>query len=121
MRVLNSSIALLTGAMVLFGCASKGGFSPDSWKFPVDGKVSSISHSDLAAAIAAANSDRIWGVHVIDRNHVQVDLSDGVNDVGDYDERGRYFVRRFHGDPMRTIVTRVGGEWERGGTMLTTF
>jgi hypothetical protein len=120
MRLLNSSVAFLVG-VALFGCASKGGFSPDSWKFPVDGKVSSISHSDLATAIAAANADRIWGVHVIDRNHVQVDLSDDVAEVGDYDENGKYFVRRFHGDPMRAIVTRVHGKCERGGTLLTTY
>ena len=121
MRILSPSVALLIGGMTLSGCASKGGFSPDSWKFPVDGKVSSISHADLAAAIAAANTDRIWGVHVIDRNHVQVDLSDDMAAVGDYDERGRYFVRRFHGDPMRVIVTRVGGKWKSGGTMVTTY
>lgn len=121
MRALSSFVALLFGAMTLCGCASEGGFSPKSWKFPIDGKVSSISRADLGAAIAAANSDRIYGVHVIDRNHVQVDLSDDVHDVGDYDERGRYFLRRFHGDPMRTIVTRVGGKWERGGTMVTTY
>src|SRR4051794_19295611 len=107
MRLLNSSAALLIGGLALFGCAGKGGFPPDSWKFAVDGKVSSISHSDLAAAIAAANTDRIWAVHVIDRNHVQVDLSDDVAVVGDYDENGKYFKRRFHGDPMRTIVARV--------------
>jgi hypothetical protein len=121
MRPLISFVALLMGGMTLCGCASEGGWSPQSWKFPVDGKVGSISHADLAAAIAAANTDRIWGVHVIDRNHVQVDLSDDVHDVGDYDENGKYFVRRFHGDPMRTIVTRVDGKWESGGIMVTTY
>jgi len=121
MRPLTSFVALLVGGMTLCGCASKGGFSPQSWKFPIDGKVGSISRSDLGAAIAAANSDRIYGVHVIDRNHVRVDLSDDVHDVGDYDEKGRYFLRRFHGDPMRVIVTRVDGKWESGGIMVTTY
>ena len=107
--------------MALLGCAGRGGFSPESWKFPVDGKVSSISRADLAAAIAAAEADRIWAVHVLDRNHVRVDISDDVHDVGEYEERGRYFLRRFHGDPMYVTVTRTNGKWESHGFTITTY
>lgn len=107
--------------MTVFGCASKGGFSPQSWKFPVDGKVSSITHAELAAAIAAANPERIWAVHVIDRNHVRVDISDDVHKVGNYDEGGRYYTEHIHGEPMYVIVTRIGGKWERGGAYITTY
>jgi len=120
MRRFNSSVALLIG-MTLLGCANRGGFSAQSWKFPVDGKVSSISRGDLAAAIAAANADRIWAVHVINRDHVRVDISDDIHDVGNYDERGRYYVERLHSAPMYVDVTRRGAKWESDGAVITTY
>ncbi len=121
MRCLNSSVALLISGITLVGCASRGGFSPESWRFPVDGKVSAISRAELAAAIAATQADRIWAVHVIDRNHVRVDISDDIHDVGNYDERGRYYVERLHGNPMYVVVTRASGKWERGDAIITTY
>jgi hypothetical protein len=75
----------------------------------------------LAAAIAAANADRIYGAHIIDRNHVRVDISDDIHDVGDYDERGRYYVKRLHGDPMYVDVRRARGKWEGGDAVITTY
>jgi hypothetical protein len=75
----------------------------------------------LAAAIAVADATRIYRVPVINRNRVRVDVSDGIHTVGDYDERGRYFLRRFHGEPDYLIITRVAGKWERGGIVLTTY
>jgi hypothetical protein len=121
MRSLSSSAALLISCIALCGCASKGGFPPQSWKFPIDGRVSSISRADLAAAIAAAEADRIWAVHVIDRNHVRVDISDDIHDVGNYDERGRYYLQRFYGDPMYVTVKRTRGKWESRGATITTY
>ena len=121
MRRVNSSVALLISFIALCGCTSKGGFPPQSWKFPIDGRVSSITRADLAAAIAAASADRIYGVHVISRNHVRVDISDDIHDVGDYDETGRYYVKRFHGDPMYADVRRVAGKWENTGAVITTY
>jgi len=107
--------------MSLLACVSRPGVSAGSRNWPVDGKVSSISRADLAAAIAAANADRVYGVHVIDRNHVRVDISDDVHDVGNYDERGRYYVERFHGNPMYVTVTRKSGKWESGDAVITTY
>ena len=121
MRPLSVSLTLLITGVTLFGCATRGGFSPQSGKFPVDGKISSISRPDLAAAVAAAAADRIWAVHVIDRNHVRADISDDIHDVGNYDERGRYYVERLHGNPMYVVVTRTGGKWERGDAIITTY
>jgi hypothetical protein len=121
MRPLTSFVALLISGMTLLGCASSGGFSPQSWKFPVDGKVDSISRADLAAAIAAADAKRVYAVHVIHRNRVHVDISDDIHDVGEWDERGRYILRRYHGDPMYTIVKRVHGKWENSGGIITTY
>jgi hypothetical protein len=121
MRCLYSLIGLLVTSVTLFGCAHDSGFSPQSWKFPIDGNVSSISRTDLAAAIAAANSKRIYGVHVIDRNHVKVDISDDLHKVGNYDERGHYYVQRIHGDPMYVMVTRRHGKWEDDGAIVTTY
>jgi len=121
MRHLNSSLALLISGMTFFGCASRGGFSPQSWKFPIDGKVSSISRADLAAAIAAADATRVYAVHVISRNRVRVDIGDDLHEVGNYDENGRYYIKRFHGDPMYVIVTRRGNQWESGGAIITTY
>ena len=121
MRRLNSCVALLISCIALCGCTSRGGFPPDSWKFPIDGRVSSITRADLAAALAAANADRIFGVHVISRYHVRVDISDDIHDVGDYDEKGRYYVKRFHGDPMYVDIKRVGAKWESGGAVITTY
>jgi len=121
MRSRNSSVALLISCMTLCGCASRSGFSPQSWKFPIDGRVNSISREDLVAAIAAANADRIYSVHVIDRNNVRVDISDDIHDVGNYDERGRYYVERLHGNPMYVDIRRAGGKWERGDAVITTY
>jgi hypothetical protein len=121
MRRLNASLALLISCIAVCGCASKGGFPPASWKFPIDGRVSSISRSDLSAAIAAADADRIYGVHVISRNHVRVDISDDIHDVGDYDESGRYYIKRLRGHPMYVDIRRVGGKWESGGAVITTY
>lgn len=115
------SLAFLITTVALFGCASRGGFPLASWRFPIDGDVHSISRPDLAAAIAEADADRIWGVHIINRNHVRVDIGDDVHEVGNYDERGRYYTERIHGGPMYVIVTRVGGKWERGGAIITTY
>src|SRR6266536_6224645 len=103
-------VAVLISSSTLFGCANRSGFSPQSWQFPIDGKVSSISHAGLAAAIAAANADRIYAVHVISPRRVRVDISDDLHKVGNYDEKGRYYVEEFHGDPMYVVVTRVGGK-----------
>jgi hypothetical protein len=100
---------------------SEGGFSPESWQFPIDGKVSDISRADLAAAIAAAHAKRVYAVHVISRDRVRVDVSDDLHEVGDYDEKGRYFLRRFHGNPMYVIVTRVHGQWQGGDAIITTY
>ena len=121
MRRFTLSVTLLISGIALCGCANRGGFSPESWKFPVDGKVSSLSRSDLETAVAAANAKRIWAVHVIDRNHVRVDISDDLAEVGNYDERGRYYIQRFHGNPMYVIVTRIHGKWNAGGAILTTY
>jgi len=118
---LYSAVALLISSITLFGCATRSGFSPTSWAFPIEGKVSSISRTDLAAAIAAANSPRVYRVHVINRNRVRVDISDDLHEVGDYDEKGRYFLRRFHGNPMYVIVTRVRGRWEGGDAIITSY
>src|SRR6267378_4134083 len=107
---LYSVVAVLISSITLFGCASRSGFSPQSWQFPIDGKVSSTSHADLAAAIAAANADRIYAVHVISPNRVRVDISDDLHEVGNFDKKGRYYVERLHGDLMYVIVTRVGGK-----------
>ncbi|MEY2507989.1 MAG: hypothetical protein QOH01_2318 [Verrucomicrobiota bacterium] len=122
MRSPISFVALLIAGMTLFGCVSEQGFSPQSWKFPIDGKVSSISRADLGTAVAAADSKRIYGVHVIDRNHVKVDISDDLHKVGHYDERGRYYIQRIHGDPMYVMVTRRHGKWDQGdGAIVTTY
>ena len=118
---LYSAIGMLMSSVTLFGCAHNSGFSPQSWKFPVDGKVSSLSYADLAAAIAAADADRVYGVHVIDRNHVKVDISDDFHKVGNYDEKGRYYIERIHGDPMYVMVTRRPRKWERDGAIITTY
>lgn len=111
-------VVLLLGGVTLCGCASKG-FSPESWKFPIDGKVTSISRAGLGEAIAAANADRIWRVHIIDRNHVRVDISDDWHRGPDYEHLGRSV--RFHGEPAYVIVTRVAGKWESGGATVTTY
>ncbi|PYL31319.1 MAG: hypothetical protein DMF39_03245 [Verrucomicrobia bacterium] len=114
-------VVLLINSITLFGCASRSGFSPQSWQFPIDGKVSSISHVDLAAAIAAANAGPIYAVHIVSPNRVRVDISDDLHKVGNYDEKGRYYVKEFHGNPMYVVVTRVGGKWESGGAIITTY
>jgi hypothetical protein len=119
MHRLHGSLAFLITTAALFGCASRGGFPPDSWRFPIDGDVHSISRSDLAAAIAEANADRIWRVHVIDRNHVRVDISDDWHEGPDYEHLGHSV--RFHGEPMYVIVTRVHGRWESGGAVVSTY
>src|SRR5438067_274937 len=121
MRRLYSVVVLLISSITLFGCASSSGFSPQRGSFPIDGKVSSISHADLAAAIAAANAYRIYAVHVISPHRVRVDISDDLHKVGNYDEKGRYYIEEFHGDPMHVVVTRVGGKWESGGAIITTY
>jgi hypothetical protein len=118
---LYSSLAAIISTVALFGCASSAGVSARSWDFPVEGSVSSISHVDLGAAIAAANATRVYRVRVINRDRVRVDISDDLHEVGDYDEKGRYFLRRIHGDPMYVIVTRIGGKWESGGAIITTY
>jgi hypothetical protein len=115
------SLAAIISSVTLFGCASSSGVSARSWDFPVDGNVGSISHADLAAAIAAANATRVYRVRVINRDRVRVDISDDLHELGDYDEKRRYFLRRFHGDPMYVIVTRAGGKWESGGSIITTY
>jgi hypothetical protein len=89
------SLASLISSVALFGCASRAGAPPESWRFPIEGNVSSISRADLAAAIAAANATRVYRVHVINPNRVRVDISDDLHVVGNYDERGRYFTERF--------------------------
>jgi len=116
---LYSVVAVLISGVTLFGCANRSGFSPQSWQFPIDGKVGSISHADLAAAIVAA--DRIYAVHVISLHRVRVDISDDLHKVGNYYEKGRYYVEEFHGDPTYVVVTRVGGKWESGGAIITTY
>lgn len=117
MRIASVVLVLLL-SVVLFGCASRGGFSPQSWKFPIDGKVSSISRADLAAAITSANADLIYGVHVIDRNNVRVDIGDNINEVVDYDERGRSYVKSLRGGPLYVPIRRVGGKWESGHAVI---
>jgi hypothetical protein len=69
----------------------------------------------------AANATRVYRVRVINRNRVRVDISDDLHEVGDYDEKRRYFLRRFHGEPMYVIVKRVGGKWESHGFIVTTY
>ena len=116
-----SSLVSLISCMSFLACASRPGVPTQSGNFPVDGRVSSISHADLAAAIAAANADHIYAVHVIDRNHVRVDISDDLHEVGNYDKRGRHYSERFHGEPMNVLVTRAGGKWESHGFTVTTY
>jgi hypothetical protein len=115
------SVALLISSVTLCGCAGRPAASSASWDFSVEGNVSSVSRADLAAAIAAADAARVYRVHVINRNRVRVDISDDLHEVGDYDEKGRHFVERFHGEPMYVIVTRAGGKWECGGAIITTY
>src|SRR5256885_10318129 len=93
---LYSSLALL---ITLCDCASRPGASASAWNFPVEGNVSSISRADLAVAIDAANATRVYRVHVINRNRVRVDISDGLHEMGDYDEKCRYFLLRVHAEP----------------------
>jgi|SRR6516164_11634194 len=102
-----SLLAVIISSVVAFGCVSTSPISARSWDFRVQGNDSAISQADLAAAITAADAKRIYRVQVVSRNHVRVDVSDGLHNVGDYDEKGRYFVRRFHGEPDYVIVSLV--------------
>jgi hypothetical protein len=83
--------------------------------------VASISHTDLAAAIAAADAAKVYRVRVIDRNQVRVDVTDGLHIVGDSDERGQHVFHRFHGEPDYVIVKRVAGKWVSDGVTLVTY
>ena len=118
MRCFYWPFGLLLASIAFFGCAAS--FSnPASRDFPVVGNVSSISRSDLTAAIVAADAKRVYRVRVINRDRVRVDVSDDVHYGPDYEHPGRSV--RFHGEPAYIIVTRVRGHWQSAGAFISTY